>query len=161
MICQAGLPWHQARSQAMACAQDTILAAFDPAEIRPKGDVAGMMRKLTQAQIRIAIVTSDDRHMTETTLELLGVVDMIELIICGDDPLPNKPSPEALWQISAQLGIETKRIMVVGDTLSDMEFARNAGAAFRIGIAPAARGINLLTSYADGIIASVDDIEVS
>jgi len=49
---------------------------------------------------------------------------------------------------------------MVGDTLSDMQFAQNAGAAFRIGIASTSGGKNLLASCVDEIIASIDEIEV-
>jgi len=160
VICQAGIPWHQARDLAISCAQDTILAAIDPVEIRPKGDVVGLMRQLVGAQIRVAVVTSDDRRMTEATLELLGIKELINLLICGDDPVPNKPSPEALWQISTQLGIDVKRIMMVGDTLSDMQFAGNAGIAFRIGVTSSSGDKSSLTSCADAILTSIDEIEV-
>jgi phosphoglycolate phosphatase-like HAD superfamily hydrolase len=160
VIYQAGIPWHQARNHVISCAQDTILAAIDLEEIRPRGDIVGVMHQLIEAQICIAVVTSDDRHMTEAALEFLGVKDMISIIICGDDPISNKPSPEALWQVSTQLGIETKRIMMVGDSLSDMQFASNAGAAFRIGVASTPENITLLAPHADALVESIGEFRV-
>jgi phosphoglycolate phosphatase len=160
VICKTGTPWHQARQQVISCAQDTILAAFNPADIRPKGDVAGLMRQLVRAQVHIAVVTSDDRRMTESTLEFLGVKDMVNLTICGDEPVPNKPSPEALWQISTQLGIDVKRIMMVGDTISDMQFAKNAGAAFRIGVVSTPENTSLLAPHADALVESIGEFRV-
>ena len=160
VICQTGTPWHLARNKVISCAQDTMLAAIDPDEIHPRGDVAGLMRKLLEAQIFIAVVTSDDRRMTESTLEVLGVKDMVNIVICGDDPIPNKPFPDALWQIATQLGIDNKRIMMVGDSLSDMQFASNAGVAFCIGMTLSPRNKTSLTSRADAIISSIDEIEV-
>lgn len=159
VLCQYGLPWHEAQNHAKSCALDTILAAFDPAEIRPRGAVAEVMRQLVQANIRIAVVTSDDRQMTEATLEFLGVKDIVSLVICGDDPIPDKPAPDALWLIATLLGIETNRIMMVGDTNSDMQFAINAGAAFRIAITPTIEDTPSLTVKADVIISSIDDLK--
>jgi len=102
-ICQAGIPWHQARSQAIACAQDTISAAFDPAEIRPKGDVAGILRKLTQAQIHIAVITSDDRRMTEATLELLEVKEMVSPSFVAMTPFPTNLLPRRSGRLQPNL----------------------------------------------------------
>jgi len=159
VLCQFGMPWHEARSLAESCAQETILAAFDPTEICPRGDVAEVLRRLANANIRIAVVTSDDRLMTESTLEFLGVKDIVSSVVCGDDPIPNKPAPDALWLISSQLGIEPNRIMMVGDTKSDMQFAHNAGAAFCVAITPTIGGKSLQTVRADAIISSIDDLK--
>ncbi|MCP4416417.1 MAG: HAD family hydrolase [Chloroflexi bacterium] len=159
-LCQHGIPWHEAQNHAKSSAQDTILAAFDPSEIHPRGDIAKVMHQLARAQINIAVVTSDDRQMTEDTLAFLGVSDLVNIVICGDDPIPNKPAPDALWLVSAQLGIETNRIMMVGDTKSDMQFALNGGAAFRIAITPTIENKNASTLPADAVISSIDDLRV-
>lgn len=160
VICQAGIPWHQALSCVISSAQDTSLDSFDPSEIQPKGDVVGLMRRLVQAGIHIAIVTSDDRHMTEATLEFLEVNELVSLVICGDDPIPNKPAPDALRLIATQLGIQPIRMMMVGDTTSDMQFAANAGVAFRIGIASTSRDSASFATHADTTITSIDEIKV-
>ena len=156
VICQFGMPWHEARVFSEQCAQDTMLAAFDPTEIHPKGNVALVLHQLVQAGIQVALVTSDDRSMTENTLSLLGISEFVSIGICGDDPVPNKPAPEAIWQISAQLGIEPGRMMVVGDTVNDMRFAQNAGVAYRVGVAlnqnPAS-----LEEQADVVVSSIDE----
>jgi phosphoglycolate phosphatase-like HAD superfamily hydrolase len=85
---------------------------------------------------------------------------MVAVVICGDDPIPNKPAPEALWQIASQLDIQTKRIMMVGDTLNDMQFARNAGVGYLIGMESASGASSLISSYADAVVTSLDQIEV-
>ncbi|MBC8333326.1 MAG: HAD family hydrolase [Anaerolineae bacterium] len=160
VISRYGPSWHEARSHAISCAQTTLLADFAPTEIVTKGNVAKVMHQLTEAHIRIAIVTSDDRQMTEATLSFLGISDLISVIICGDDPVPNKPAPDALWAISEQLGIEPSRMMMVGDMISDMQFANNAGVAYRVGVASHSDNILALTAQADEIITSIDEIIV-
>ncbi len=160
VLYQQGIPWHEAYKHAISCAQDTVLALIDPAEIRPKGDVTGVMHQLVQANIRIAVITSDDRRMTEDTLAILGIKDIVSFVVCGDDPVPNKPAPDALWQVAEYFHIDASRIMMVGDTASDMQFAINAGAGFRIGIASNSGNVALLTALADEVVPSIDEFEI-
>ena len=158
-VCQNGISWHEARDRTMACAQETILGAINPQEIQTKGDIKKVLYQLSQANICIAVVTSDDRSMTEAALDILGISALVDIVICGDDPIPNKPAPDALWLIAEQLGIETGCIMMVGDTLSDMQFASNAGAGVRIGVAAASGGAISLVEQADLIISLIDEIQ--
>jgi len=161
VLCQQGIPWHQAYHYALAAAQDTILADIEPREIQPKGDVRKVMHQLAQANIRIAVVTNDDRSMTEATLSHLGVREIVSVIVSGDDPVPNKPAPDAFHTIVEGWGITPKRIMMVGDTLSDMQFAVNAGAAYRIGVLSKSGESSLLASHSDAVVNSIDEIQVT
>ncbi|MFQ5645281.1 MAG: hypothetical protein ACE5FQ_16530 [Thiogranum sp.] len=52
--------------------------------------MAGLFRWLTQAGIQIAIATSDNRAATEATLSLLNVKERVNLLVCGDDKIPNR-----------------------------------------------------------------------
>lgn len=158
VLCQRGIHWHDACAYAKAAARDTILADFDPKEIQPKGDVEKAMRRLKQTDIKIAVITSDDRYMTEKTLSHLGVLDLVSTLICGDDPIPNKPAPDALHYAAAEWGISPKGMMMVGDTLNDMQFAINAGAKYRVGVASDSGDSAALASMADTLIASIDEI---
>jgi len=81
-------------------------------------------------------------------------------MICGDDPVPNKPDPIAALSISKQLGISTSRMMMVGDSLTDMQFASNAGIAFRIGVASTPEKKSLLAPHADALVDSIDEFRV-
>jgi phosphoglycolate phosphatase-like HAD superfamily hydrolase len=81
-------------------------------------------------------------------------------MICGDDPIPKKPDPIAARTISEQLDISTNRMMMVGDSLTDMQFAANAGIAFRIGIASTPEKKSLLAPHADALVESIDEFHV-
>lgn len=160
VICQQGIPWHEAYASAKSCAQNTILAKFNPEQIRPKGNVEAILRQISLSNIRLAVVTSDNRLMTEATLDYLGVIDLISVIVCADDSLPNKPAPDAFWLIANKLGIQPNRMMMVGDTVSDMQFADNAGAAFRVGINALSGNTATLLEMADVVVSSIDEFEV-
>jgi len=160
VICQYGVPWFQARILAEDCANSTMSTELEMGEITPKGDLVGVMQQLTDAKISLALVTNDNRQMTEDTLAYLGISDFVGALVCGDDPIPNKPAPDGIWAITKQLSIPADRIMMIGDSLSDMQFADNAGAAFRIGITSDPEAAARLADRADAVITSVDELSV-
>lgn len=160
VISQYGVPWYQARILAEDCAKPTMSSDLKMDEITPKGDLVGVMQQLSDAKITIAVVTSDDRQMTENTLTYLGIRDFVSAMVCGDDLIPNKPAPDGIWAIAKQISVTPDRIMMVGDSLSDMQFAANAGTAFRIGITSDPEAAVRLAPNADAVISSLDELSV-
>ena len=67
-------------------------------------DTPALMARLRAQQIKIAVCTSDARAPTEANLVSLGVADLVDDVVCGDDAenVP-KPAPENLERICARL----------------------------------------------------------
>ena len=160
IISRYGVPWHEALTLAERSAEVSIMADPNPNEIISKGNILQTMKKLVNAKVHNVIVTSDDRRLTEVTLAHLGIMKLVSAMICGDDPIPKKPDPIAAWTISEQLNISTSRMMMVGDSLTDMQFAASAGIAFRIGVASTPEKKSLLAPHADALVESIDDFHV-
>lgn len=160
VLCQHGMPWHEAKFIAEQCAKNTMGGLFDQDDVRPTGNVAGVLKRLRDARVRVAVVTSDDRIITSNTLASMGIENLVNILVCGDDDIPNKPAPDAICHISEQLDIPPDRIMMVGDTVSDMVFGKNAGVAGLVGIQYGV-GENLyLAAHADIVIGSIDEIKI-
>jgi phosphoglycolate phosphatase-like HAD superfamily hydrolase len=160
IISRYGIPWHKALALAEHTAEVTMMADPKPKETVSNGNVLKTMKNIVKAKAHNVVATSDDRRLTEITLAHLGITKLVSAMICGDDPIPNKPDPIAAWTISEQLGISTSRMMMVGDSLSDMQFAASAGIAFRIGVATTPENKSLLAPHADALIESIDDFHV-
>ncbi len=128
--------------------------------VRPAGDVAGLFRLLAEAGVKIAIVTSDDRAATAATLPILGIEPYVAGMVCGDDPVANKPAPDALLRLSRDLGVPLTRIMMVGDTIGDMMMGGSAGVGCRVAVLSGAAGADALTPHADAVLRSIDEIRV-
>lgn len=158
VISRFGVPWHEARILAEDCAETTISSDDQMDEIFSMGDLVAVFGALKKAGIQIAVVTSDVRRMTERTLAVLGIDQLVDGMICGDDRLPNKPAPDAAWEIASQFNLELSQMMMVGDSLSDMQFAKNAGLGSRVGVAPTPKQGSLLLAHADMVISSLDEI---
>jgi phosphoglycolate phosphatase-like HAD superfamily hydrolase len=128
--------------------------------IQPLGDAAELCRQLIQASVQVAIVTTDDRAATEATLPLLGISEHVNAVVCGNDQMLTKPEPDAIWHLREQLGIETTRMMVVGDTVADMIMGTRAEVGCRVGVLTGVSDRTALAGHADIIIDSIEDISV-
>jgi phosphoglycolate phosphatase-like HAD superfamily hydrolase len=160
VLCQHGTPWHAAKRTANQFAQDTMMGPFNPEEISPIGDVSGTLASLSKSHFLLAVATSDEREMTGATLAYLGVEHLIDILVCGDDDIPNKPSPEGIWHISEALGVPPSRMLMVGDTVSDMVFGKNAGVAGLVGIYDGKEKDSPLAAHADVLVESIAMITV-
>jgi phosphoglycolate phosphatase-like HAD superfamily hydrolase len=160
VLYQQGLGWHQAEALAQESGRN-IFGAMPTADlIRPIGAVAATIKQLAGADIRIATITSDDRSATEQTLALLGISVEVAILACGNDDMPSKPDPAGLRHIGQQLGVATADMLMVGDTVSDMLFGRNAGVAGCIAVVGGAGDEAALRETADTLISSIEAIQL-
>ncbi len=131
-----------------------------PDLIVPLGGAQRLLARLTGAGVTVAVVTSDDRPATQAALEILGVDPQIGYLVCGDDPVANKPAPDALIQICQQSGISPDRAIVVGDNPGDLIMGRRAGARCCIGVLSGTSNREELAPVADLILDSFGEIEI-
>lgn len=93
------------------------------------GDVAGTLRSLHEAGLRLAIVSSDDRSAIDSAIDALAVGPLLEAVVAGDEGLDAKPAPAALIEAGRRLGVEPARLLYVGDSWVDAEAGRAARVA--------------------------------
>lgn len=65
--------------------------------------------------IKVAVSTSDTRASTVLALGQLGVLDMVDRLICGDDKdnVP-KPAPDNVYKICKELGVKPCDTAMIG-----------------------------------------------
>jgi phosphoglycolate phosphatase len=100
----------------------------------PIADLGDIFGRLRADGRRIAVVTTDDRAPTDTTLRALGVREAVEAMVCGDDGFPMKPEPDPVFAICQVFRSEPSRVAVIGDTPADVAMGRAAGAGRVIGV---------------------------
>ena len=79
---------------------------------------------------QIGIVTTKYRFRIFAIFQALGLPDFIEQVIGSDNVESAKPDPEGLLQMIADMKLEKKDVLYVGDSIVDAETARNAGVDF-------------------------------
>ena len=121
------------------------------------GNIEKVFSELKQQNIKIAICTSDDRYETLKTLKLLNLTCYVDHIICGDDPISSKPSPEPIWKICRDLNIKPSETIMVGDTISDVHAGLNAKCSQMYGVLTGGYKSNELNN-ADKILQNIDEV---
>ena len=62
---------------------------------------------------QIAICTADSRANTDQFVEMLGVSDCVDMIVCGDDTNTEpKPSPHNALKICEALGVDPAEVQI-------------------------------------------------
>jgi pyrophosphatase PpaX len=82
---------------------------------------------LYNSNINLGIVTSRLSNTTIRILELYDIKKYFKSIITADMTENHKPHPEPLQKCLAELNAKAKESIFVGDTLYDLECAKNTG----------------------------------
>lgn len=134
------------------CIPDPVLLA------KPLTDLRDLFYKLQTENIKIAIATADDRAPTQAMIEAFDIEEYISTMVCADDGIPTKPKPDMVLTICERISIAPSKVMVIGDTVSDLKMARAAGAGLCVGVLSGVSKARDLVQYADILIESIDEL---
>lgn len=107
--------------------------------IRSLPGVDRLLPYLKKKGYLLGIATADSRRSTVHSLKRTGLLDYFDYIGCNEGDTKSKPSPQMAYTFCGLAEIKTEELLIVGDSITDLEFAENAGAAFA----------GLLTEYND------------
>lgn len=102
----------------------------------------------------IALVTTDDEYITQKCLKMLGIYNFFDSIYSDDGIHPSKPNPYYILKLCEEKGLSADELVMVGDTMTDMQFADNGG-IMSIGVAKNEKDREVILKSADYVI---DDI---
>lgn len=123
-----GLAGEPAATRADQARATSALAGAEP-NLVPLGEIGATFQSLSQAGLRLAIVSSDDRSAVDAAITALGVAALVDAVVSGDEDLDPKPAPDALLLAAVRLGVEPGQMLYVGDSWVDAAAGRAAGAA--------------------------------
>jgi phosphoglycolate phosphatase len=89
----------------------------------------GVVEALARATATLAVQTNKPGPMARRILEGLGLLSRFAVVMGGGEA-PPKPDPAGVRAILARLGARPEEAAFVGDSLVDVETARNAGLTF-------------------------------
>ena len=120
-------------------------------------ELAATLKKLKSEGKRLAVVTTDNPDITRKCLNALGIEGLFDKIYTDDGDIPTKPDPFCVYDFCKCFGIEKEDVVMVGDTMTDVKFAKNAG-IYMIGLAKSEENKNILLSGADTVIDSLSNL---
>jgi pyrophosphatase PpaX len=89
--------------------------------------VVDLVRRIRARGLRTGVVTSKNREGTRRGLNLVGIEDAIEVLVCADDVKKPKPDPEPVHRAVELLGADPATTIFVGDSIHDLNSGREAG----------------------------------
>jgi phosphoglycolate phosphatase len=89
-----------------------------------------VIRGLKQHGFSLGIVSTKYRHRIEAVLAREGLLDLIDVIIGGEDVTCHKPDPEGLFKALEKLETLSTSALYVGDSIIDAIVAERAGTPF-------------------------------
>jgi beta-phosphoglucomutase-like phosphatase (HAD superfamily) len=84
---------------------------------------------LGERRIPMAVVSGSTRDSVTRSLELLGLVNRFDALVCAEDYTRSKPDPEPFLVGARRLGVEPQRCLVFEDTEMGIQAATAAGMA--------------------------------
>jgi len=103
--------------------------ALLPTTLRLFPGAPELLVRLRGAGVRLAVASNKMRRDLVQHMQLLGIVEFFEQSDGGDDhpPAQRKPHPAPLLGLARSLGLSSQELLMVGDTIYDLQMARAAG----------------------------------
>lgn len=94
--------------------------------------VPEVLEQIEEAHERIpfAVVSGSTRESVTASLDVLGLLDKFEVMVCAGDYKRAKPNPEAFLLAAEELGVPPESCLVFEDTAMGIQAAKTAGMAF-------------------------------
>ncbi|MGJ5632914.1 HAD family hydrolase [Nostoc sp. CALU 1950] len=116
-----------------------------------------ILKYLQEGGLKLGILSAATTEEVRNFVVNHQLSDYIELEM-GVDEGPSKPDPVLFLQACQALGVEPGATLMVGDSVGDMQMARNAKAAGCIGITWVGKSDNV--RGADVVINQLDEIQI-
>jgi 2-haloacid dehalogenase len=92
-------------------------------------EVAGALRRLRDAGLRLASLTNSTEQVARAQLEHAGLLDAFELVLSADTVRRLKPAPEPYLMAAERLGVAVGDVRLIAAHAWDVAGAARAGCA--------------------------------
>ena len=75
---------------------------------------------------KVVLVTGKPRDLTLKCFEVLGISNLFDYLVCGDDTEKTKPNPEPLYKAMDYYNCKANEALYIGDGLFDVEATKRA-----------------------------------
>ncbi|WP_158734696.1 HAD family hydrolase [Alteribacillus sp. YIM 98480] len=89
-------------------------------------DIEDMLFKLKNHRMKLGVVTGKSSRSFETSLEILKMTSLFDVMITGDDTEYDKPNPEGIFKALSKMDMKSDQSMYIGDSDGDIHAGRRA-----------------------------------
>ena len=112
---------------------DRLFAVDCMYQVKPYPGIVELLQELKKRQIPIAVLSNKPHPNTLKVIHDLFGDDMFTIVQGQIPQIEKKPSPDGVLYIAEKLGIPAEQFLYVGDTNTDRQTGKNAG-AFTVGV---------------------------
>ena len=120
-------------------------------------DEYAVLDLLRSKGIMLFVVTNDYYNAALGTLDKAGISDCFDGIYSPDQNYKHKPDRQMIDALLNKYNLKNNEVVMVGDTLADMEFAIN-GNIKGIGVAKNERNRNILLTKTNTVIKDISEL---
>ena len=111
-------------TQTVRCKEDYYLQMIP--EVKPIEPVLAIARKM-HGLVPLSIASGGHREIVMATLRVLGIESLFTAIVCAEDYVNGKPSPDPFLKAAVLMGVAPDECVVFEDTAIGIEAAKAAG----------------------------------
>lgn len=93
----------------------------------PYHGVDDALQAIKGSGVAMACITNKPAAFTEPLLEKSGLMPYFDLVVSGDTLKKKKPEPDQIFYICEKFAVPVRESLLIGDSKTDVEAARNAG----------------------------------
>lgn len=116
------------------------------------------LKFIKSKKIPLSIYTGKGRDSSVITLQKIGVFDLFDLIVTGDDVADHKPSPEGIDQFVEKFKLNREKVLMIGDAPADILAARSAGVKIASVVWDSYAKEKVLEMKSDYVFETVDEL---
>lgn len=152
-IWSAVLPPDRRDEEAMVTLLHTMMAT--DLTTHPLTDLDDLFARLTKDGLRLGVATNDTEAGAEATLAPLDIMHHLDFVVGFDSGHGAKPEPGMVLAFAEHLSVAPGSVMMVGDSIHDLEAGRAAG-AITVGVLTGDATEDHLRPHADHILDSIE-----
>ena len=137
--------------------QNTVNHAVFKTVPEPTCDLKSLFSALHEKGLKVGLATSDTKKSAEYCAKQLGIFEDLDFFGSDDGKTSPKPAPDMIFAFCSTFGFTPDEVIMAGDTVSDMRFAKNAG-AHAVGVTCGVSGKETLSPYAEAVIDTPYDL---
>jgi len=95
--------------------------------VRPFSAVPGLLRRVRDSGLKVAVASSAKASELRTYLEIAEVKELIDVVTSSEDARNSKPAPDIFQVALRKLGIVSSQAVAIGDAPYDAQAAGKTG----------------------------------
>jgi HAD superfamily hydrolase (TIGR01549 family) len=120
--------------------------------------IVEVLKFIKSKKIPLSIYTGKGRDSSVITLQKIGVLDLFDMIVTGDDVADHKPSPEGINMFVEKFKLDREKVLMIGDAPADILAARSAGVKIASVVWDAYAREQVLEMGSDYVFETVDEM---